>query len=195
MAQGVIEVKKRLFGVAAGTLAVLGLLMSRPVLQEEDEENQITVKEVDPFFYCCLTQMGPREGIPRAVKLAWQLLEDQVIAPTGTAIGVFYNDPDDPGAEAKMWDIGFPITPQTQVLTPLTLKKWTHTSVVEAYHFGALTKARQTYDRVKAWMDANGYEQVGPVLEMYFIGPPSEVPPEEYKTRIWVPCAPKKPRA
>ena len=184
--------KISIFASAALSLVAIGLTL--PAGQEEAQENDsIVVKQVDRFYYCCLTQAGSREGIPRAIKLVWQLMEDQVIAPTGPAIGVFYQAPEETPPEALMWDIGFPITPQTQVLAPLTLKRWTHTLVAEAYHYGPLNRARETYERIRDWMDANGYIQVGPVLEMYFTDP-AEENPTEYKTRIWVPCAPKEVR-
>ena len=184
--------RKKFLISAIGALAFLALGIALPAVQEEPEQDQsITVKQVERFFYCCLTQTGGREGIPHAIKLVWQLLEDQVIAPTGPAIAVFYTSPEKTSPEALMWDVGFPITPQTQVLAPLTLKRWTHTLVVEAYHYGPLNRAGETYDRILDWMEANGYVQVGPVLEMYFTDPVEENP-TEYKTRIWVPCIPKR---
>ncbi len=177
--------------IVIGFLVFLTLGTARPALQEEPErDDSITVKQVERFYYCCLTQTGEREGIPRAIRTVWQLMEDQVIAPTGPAIGVFYDSPEKTSPQALMWDIGFPITPQTQVLAPLTLKRWTHTVVAEGNHYGPLNRARETYERILDWMDANGYVQVGPVLEMYFTDPDEEEP-VEYRTRIWVPCAPK----
>lgn len=184
----------RKFVILAIVFLVLPALESAfPAVQEEPQQDEaITVRQVERFYYCCLTQTGDREGIPRAIKLVWQLLEDQVIAPTGPAIGVFYNSPENTSPEALMWDIGFPITPQTQVLAPLTLKRWTHTLVAQGFHDGPLNRARETYERILDWMDANGYVQAGPVLEMYFTDSDQE-DPGEYRTRLWVPCAAKSP--
>ncbi len=165
-----------------------------PAVQEEQQRDEsISVRQVERFYYCCLTQTGDREGIPKAIKLVWQLMEDQVIAPTGPAIGVFYNSPEKTSPEALMWDIGFPITPQTQVLAPLTLKRWTHALVAQAFHYGPLNRAGETYERILDWMDANGYVQAGPVMEMYFTDPDEE-DPGEYRTRVWVPCVEKSSR-
>jgi DNA gyrase inhibitor GyrI len=192
--QGKTKMRKN-FPILAGiALSVLILRVGLSAAQEDaGPGNGVVVKQVERFYYCCLTQAGDREAVPRAIKLVWQLMEDQVIAPTGPAIGVFYNSPERTSPEVLMWDIGFPITPQTRVLAPLTLKRWTHTLVAEAYHYGPLNRAGETYERILEWMEANGYDQDGPVLEMYFTDP-TEENPAEYKTRIWVPCAPKGPQ-
>jgi effector-binding domain-containing protein len=39
-----------------------------------------------------------------------------------------------------------------------------------------------------AWLDAQGYEATGPVLERYLDQNPMAVKPESLRTEIWVPC-------
>jgi effector-binding domain-containing protein len=183
--------KKRILPLTVGIWPLLFILItSLAASQETKEGTQVTLTQVSPFFYCSLMQKGGLEGIPEAIKSAWDLLQSQNITPTGPALGVFYESRGKSESESILWEIGFPVTPQAEVLAPLALKEWKHAQVAEAFHIGPLTAASQTYERILAWMQDNGYVQSGPVLEMYYIGSVS-TPPAEYKTRILVPCVPK----
>ncbi len=185
-----MRIKTSIFLAAVLSFCVFALAL--PAGGQEEDKSPILIKQVQSFFYCCLTQTSSREGIPRAIRHVWQLMEDQVIAPTGPALGVFYEYPEKPDSPPSFSEIGFPITPQTQVLAPLALKRWSHTTVVEAYYLGPLERANETYEQMMAWMHDQGYVQSGLVMEMYFADPIT-TEPNEYKTRIWIPCDRRNP--
>jgi effector-binding domain-containing protein len=160
--------------------------------QETSNETQISIKAVAEFDYCCLEQGQSREPIPKAIKLVWQLMENQTIAPTGPALAVFCEFSETTDPRTVIWEIGFPVSPQLMAQPPLLIKRWPHALVVEAFHHGSLNRSHETYVRMLAWMHDRAYVQTGPVLEMYFTDPIT-TEPDEYKTRIWIPCARQNP--
>ena len=64
---------------------------------------------------------------------------------------------------------------------------WEHKTVAAAMHIGPYDESGAAIEKVMAWLEAEGYEADGPVLERYFDQNPMTVKPEELRTEIWVP--------
>jgi effector-binding domain-containing protein len=106
-------------------------------------------------------------------------------------IGVYHNSPEEVAPEDLEWEMGFPCSAQTSPLKPLEKKVWTFEQVASAIHKGPYEKTGETYAVILDWMEANGYEQAGPVLEKYLNMPTQDTDPEELRTEIWIPVKKK----
>jgi len=150
---------------------------------------EITVKEIAPFLYCSLRCTGPFTSMQQNIDLLFYSITSQNIAPMGPMLGVYYNDPETTKPENLKWEIGFPVS-ETNVLEPLELKQWTFTTVAEAFHVGPYETSGARYAEIMAWVEANGYEVAGPIMEKY-LSDPNSTRPEDLKTEIWVPVTKK----
>ena len=61
-------------------------------------------------------------------------IQEQNISPAGAMIGIYYNSPDEVKPEDLKWGMGFPVSLQAVVGTPLEKKQWEFTLVASAIH-------------------------------------------------------------
>ncbi|MFQ6068977.1 MAG: GyrI-like domain-containing protein [Candidatus Aminicenantales bacterium] len=151
-------------------------------------QQQVMVKEVAPFVYCCLHHKGPFTDIQNIIGKMWQAMQSQGIFPMGAMIGVYYNSPGEVKASELEWEIGFPISVQNRVLAPLEKKRWEYKSVASSLHIGPYEETGRTIDKILKWMEEHNFSPTGPILERYLDQNPSKVRPEELRTEIWIPC-------
>jgi AraC family transcriptional regulator len=152
--------------------------------------DNIEVINVEPFGYCCIHKQGPFTEIVSAINELWQQMQQQQIMPTGTMLGIFYNAPADVKPEELDWEIGFPVT-NVNPQPPLLSKIWDFSTVAKTVHTGPFENTGETFEKVFQWMEANGYEQDGPVLERYLTMPGPDIDPSSMKAEIWVPVKKK----
>jgi effector-binding domain-containing protein len=106
-------------------------------------------------------------------------------------IGVYYSDPQAVAPEDMEWEIGFPCSAQVSPIKPLEKKIWEFELVASAIHTGPYENAGETYLKIFEWMEANGYEAVGPMLEKYLSMPTPDTDPETLRAELWVPVQKK----
>jgi effector-binding domain-containing protein len=87
--------------------------------------------------------------------------------------------------------MGFIVMTQSTMQPPLVRRIWEHRTVAAAMYVGPYEKTGEAIEKIMAWLDAQGYEATGPVLERYLDQNPAAVKPESLKTEIWVPCRKK----
>lgn len=151
----------------------------------------VSIKQVTPFVYCCISHKGPFSQIPNIMGQLMMSSQAQNIFPAGPPFGVYYYEPDEVQPEELAWEIGFPIMAQAMPLAPLEKKQWTHTQVAAVMHTGPYEKAGETIAKIFEWMTANDYVQTGPILERYLTMPTPTTKPEDLKSEIWIPCQKK----
>ena len=155
------------------------------------QEADIGVKTVQPFAYCCIHHVGPFTEIENVINQIFPVMQSQNISPGGAMIGVYYSDPQVVAPEEMEWEIGFPCTAQVSPLKPLEKKVWSFEQVASAMHKGPYEKTGETYIKIFEWMESNGYEPVGPVLEKYLSMPGSDTDPATLRAEIWIPVQKK----
>ena len=173
------------------SLAMVSVSISMLTHGETHANQDVVAKEITPFVYCCLAHKGPFSEIENVIKQLMQQSQNQNVFPAGPILGIYYNSPDQVSPEELKWEMGFPITAQTPVQSPLEKKEWNHTPVASALHVGPYEKTGETIIKIMKWMEANGYIIAGPVLERYLDAAPSSVKPEKLRTEIWIPCKKK----
>jgi len=157
--------------------------------QEETQKKEfVKVKEVSPFSYCCIPHKGSFTEIEGVIRQLMHAVQEQKIAPTGTMIGVYYNSPEMVKPEELMWEMGFPVSAQTEVKAPLEKKEWKFTLICSAIHKGPYEETRKTLAKMFEWMKANKLKPAGPVLERFLTMPTPETKPEDLRTEIWHAC-------
>lgn len=172
-------------------------LASNLSAERSTQETGVEIKTVQPFAYCCIHHVGPFTEIENVISQLFPIMQSQNIFPDSAMIGVYYSDPQVVAPENLEWEIGFPCTAQTSPLKPLEKKVWSFEQVASAIHTGPYENTGETYTRIFEWMETNGYEQVGPIMERYMSMPSPEIDPSTLEAEIWIPVQKKDtiPRA
>lgn len=152
------------------------------------QDESVSIKQVTPFAYCCISHKGPFTQIQSVMGQLMMNSQAQNIYPAGPLFGIYYVDPNDVKPEELVWEVGFPVTSQVMPLAPLEKKQWSYPQVATAIHTGPYEKAGETINKILEWMEANNYEQAGPILERYMTMPTPTTKPEDMKAEIWIPC-------
>ena len=169
------------------------LLVLALVVPLAAQDLAVTVKDVDPFAYCAIDHKGPFSDMTAVIGRLVGAMQAQGLFPQvrGPVVGVYHNSPADTGAGDLSWEIGFIVTAQATPQPPLVKRVWEHKTVAAAMHIGPYDKSGAAIEKVMAWLEAEGYEPDGPILERYLDQNPMAVKPEELRTEIWVPCKKK----
>ena len=108
-----------------------------------------------------------------------KLMEQTGAVCAGGLIAIYHSPEFDP--EDTDLELGFPVTAASDHTR--TLKGCTCAAAV---HKGEYSKLPETYTRLGAWIDSNGYSIAAPPYEIY-LNDPGEVPPEQLLTEIYFP--------
>ena len=154
-------------------------------------EEVIEVKTVQPFAYCCIHHVGPFTEIENVINQLFPVMQSQNISPGGPMIGIYFSNPQTTAPENMEWEIGFPCSAQASPLKPLEKKVWSFELVASAIHTGPYENAGETYLKIFEWMEANGYEAVGPTLEKYLSMPSADTDPATLRAEVWIPVQKK----
>jgi len=171
-------------------ILVLGLALATAAA-EPPQDVTVTIKTVEPFSYVCIPYTGPLTEIRNVVGTLFQYMQQQEISPMGEMIGVYHTDPSKGEPEKQQWEIGFPISEQAFPLQPLLRKEWVFKDVATAIHTGPPDMTGETIAKINEWLEVNGYEVAGPVLERYFNFDPGNPNPSGLRIEIWVACRKK----
>ena len=92
---------------------------------------------------------------------------------TAAPFGIYWNSPNDTAEEELKWEIGVPVPGDKELAAPVVLKKWEHTTVIQRDFEGALKsdELKAVYFAMYEWIEANGYEMAGPMLERFLNTP------------------------
>lgn len=168
-------------------IVVLAFGVSASLSGQSPQKAEVSVKNVEPFIYCCLTHKGPISEIQDVIGQLILDMQAQNIQPMGPMIGIFQGDPTLQKPESAEWEVGFPVVEQAVFQPPLIKKQWIFKTVAVAVHIGPYEDTPETIGQILIWMDANGYSQNGPVMERYTMDP-AQTAASGLKTDIWIPC-------
>jgi len=152
----------------------------------------VTIEEVSPFAYCCIKHKGPYTDMEKIINLLMPTMKSQNIYPQGPMISIYYNSPDEVEPAELEWEVGFPVTAQALPQIPLEKKLWEHKLVAVATHVGPYETTGETITSIYEWMEANNYEQDGPILGKFLSITSPDATAETTKTEIWIACKKSK---
>jgi AraC family transcriptional regulator len=114
----------------------------------------------------------------------------QGLKPAGGPFAIYFNNPGQvPEAELK-WLIGMPIAPAAAPVDPLKKGEFNHPKVAVCVHVGPYDKVGETYAKMIAFIDQNGWKVSGPPMEKY-IDNPQMVAPDKLRTELVLPVEKK----
>ncbi|MBU4494362.1 MAG: GyrI-like domain-containing protein [Acidobacteria bacterium] len=178
---------RRILLIGICLILSFGRLYSGPQQTSEEAEEAYLIKEVNPFYYCCLQKKGPYSLMEKAIGELWLHMQKQGIHPTGTLFGIYINSPQMVEEAALEWLVAIPISDLPEPKAPLEKRKWSFQRVVSGIHTGPYDKVGETIEKMMNWLMKNGHAIAGPILERYLTIPTPDSDPTQYKTEIWIP--------
>lgn len=163
--------------------------------KKEGDEAAIAVKEVEPFTYCALEMTGSYDQHAAAFQTLYAAAGKQGLDMSAVPFGIYWNDPECTPVEDLKWEIGLPVTGKKEFAEPLKAKKWEYGMVVSMPYEGpfSVEKMGPAYHEIYGWIEENGFEQAGPVMEKYMSMPvPDESGILSGKIEIMVPVQKKE---
>ena len=174
--------------ICAAVLCLAMGIVSPAATASGDVQNvRVSVKEIEPFSYCSVSHKGSFGEMSGILNDLIALMQSQQVPPSGDLIAIYNITPQKEIPENIEYDVGFPITPQVLPQPPLQKKNWTYQQVAFAEHRGSYAGTADTIDKMFDWIEANQYEQDGPILGRFLVIPTQEVRPSDLRTEIWIP--------
>jgi len=150
----------------------------------------VQIKDQTIFAYAYLDCVGPFAQIPQKMMEFMGAFFKQGLKPAGGPFAIYFNDPRQvPEAELK-WLIGMPIAPGAAPVEPLKKGEFNHPKVAACLHVGPYDKVGETYAKMTAFIDQNGWKVAGPPMEKY-VDNPQMVAPEKLRTELVLPVEKK----
>ena len=137
---------------------------------------EIELSEIAPFSYAAVEMTGSYTQHPDAFMKLYSAAAQQGISMTTAPFGIYWNSPNDTAEEELKWEIGVPVPDDKELAAPVVLKKWEHTTVIQRDFEGAIDgeELQAVFFAMHEWIEANGYEMAGPMLERFLNTPSAD---------------------
>jgi len=155
----------------------------------------IVLVEIEPFSYAAVEMTGSYEQHADAFMKLYGAAGQQGLPMTEAPFGIYWNSPDDTAEEELKWEIGMPLPGDKKLEAPIIMKKWEYTTVVQRDFEGAIDsdEMRGVYYAMFEWMEKNGYEPAGPMMEKFLNMPSANEKGEMIgKVQILIPVQKKQ---
>jgi effector-binding domain-containing protein len=158
---------KKLFLLGSSLLFFVALAWSA------DEKKEVEVREVKPFWYCCVEMTGSYEQHSDAFQTLYEQAGAQGLGMDFSPFGVYYNAPSQVAESELKWDVGLELAEKKEVKEPLVLKEWQHELVAVALYEGSFSGEAfgLAHQKLLEWVTQNGYTPAGPSMEKYLSMP------------------------
>jgi AraC family transcriptional regulator len=162
-----------------------------------EELYQVEIKLDTAFSYVALEMTGSYDQHEAAFTKLYEEAMNQGIYG-GMPFGIYWNSPADTPVEQLKWDLGFAAPPGGAPKPPLTLKTWPYTTMASLKFRGIFGSEEMgdAYARVYQWIAENGYQPVGPMMELFLNTPSADENGAYYgSVQIIVPVEKLMPKA
>lgn len=160
---------------AGGTKAVKSVKKVEKAAKspEKDMKMELEVTKIEPFVYCAVEMTGSYEKHAEAFMKLYTEAGKQGLPMTDAPFGIYWNSPHDTAEEDLKWEVGMPVAADAEIQAPIVRKKWDHTIVVQRDFVGAIDsdEIKAVYYGMNEWIEANGYEVAGPIMERFLSAP------------------------
>jgi len=151
----------------------------------------VQIQGQSPITYAGLECTGSYSQISAKIGDFMGAFFGQGLAPAGGVFTIYFNGPGPGVSEADLkWVIGMPISPASSPAAPLVKGEYNYPKVAFCLHVGPYEKVGETYAKITAYIDQNGWKSAGPAMETY-LDNPQEVAPEKLRTEIIIPVEKK----
>ncbi len=133
---------------------------------------QVELKSDTAFAYCALEMTGSYDQHEAAFMKLYEEAMTQGIAG-GMPFGIYWNSPVNTPVEKLVWDVGFAMPPGGAPKPPLALKKWDFTTMASLKYRGIIggQDMDDAIGRLFRWIGENGYQEAGPMMEVFLNAP------------------------
>ena len=154
----------------------------------------VQLKTTDPETVAFISMQGPYEQIPEAMGRLYGWVGQHGMQPVGMPAGVYLHRPDARpgealrGSSARRWRTTCPTRQSTRraAESSTSTRIWWPSRCTA----GPTRRSRRRTASSSAWIEANGFDVVGPPEELYFSDPETTAP-SDYLTEIRFPVAKK----
>ncbi|MCK5056234.1 MAG: GyrI-like domain-containing protein [Candidatus Aminicenantes bacterium] len=153
-------------------------------------EEEVVIKDMEPFSYAAMDFTGSFEKMEQSIGLFMKEFFKQGLQPAGPVLGVYYNDPSQVKEEDLKWAVGFSVAKDTKVQAPLKKVETTFKKAAVYLYTGPYEKMDKAYEKIFKYIEDKGCKMVWPCYDKY-LNNPQTVKPEELKTEIIVPVEKK----
>ncbi len=161
-----------------GTIIIFTVFTGLLLFSEQHETGQIeqmpVLKDAGGFWYICMEFKGPYSLIAEKSTIFDAEISKQNIKTEGLFIVVYYNSPRIFKPEELEWATAYPVSENVQVKSPLKKVEFKKAECVVCLHTGPLKETQKSNDKVKEFIENNGYKMVWPAYEIFF-GDPMKV--------------------
>lgn len=164
------------------------LLLCAPIFSQTP--GVIEVKEAEKFSWVGQAFSGSYNQMQTAVGGFIGEFFKQGLAPSGSMMGVYYNDPRKVSEAEYKWEIAFKTAPEATAKEPLSKKDFPGGPAIFYLHTGPYTELHTAYAKIHEFMEKEGYKPVWPSFDNY-LNSPMTVKPEELQTLIIFPVEKK----
>jgi effector-binding domain-containing protein len=179
-------------------VALLALLFAVVACQEtpkKPEKRPLPIKTVEfpSRTVLVLPRRGPYGRIDRAIEELIVWMEKRKVVPAGPFMGVFYDNPTEVPEDRTRYEVQVPVIGAPEAEAPVEVKVTKRMTTAAVVLAGPYDRIAKRYPEIYAWIDRNGYEIVGPLIEVYTVPPGPDVAPADLRTEVHVPVRPAKP--
>lgn len=131
-------------------------------------EGEIVLEKSEPYMYVAVEMKGSYDQHEQAFATLYEQGSVQGLSFDDYPMGLYYSNPMDTPEDSLIWEIGTKVSGVDSVQLPLVLKKFPYTlTVAMAYTGGFSEEMASSYAKIYEWIGQNGYQQIGPLQEIY----------------------------
>lgn len=150
-------------------------------------QNMVTIAEIPSFQYVCIPFKGGYENHQLVVDKIESAIKEQKIETKGPIFSIYYNRPENTCKEDLIWEIGYQVPDHIEVSTPLELKLWNSSKIIQATHIGAYKNIGEMYFKIFDSIRELNLTETGTAMERFLDKNSPQIKPENLMTQIWVP--------
>ena len=157
-------------------MMILILITAMGVYAQEADTTQaeavVQLKIIEPYPYVAVEMRGSYEQHEEAFGTLYQAGGTQGIMMSDYPFGIYYNGPANASEDSLIWEIGMAVSDMDSVTAPLILKKFPYTTLASLVYEGLYDEEMNAaIQKVFHWISLNGYEEAGPLQEIYMTMP------------------------
>jgi effector-binding domain-containing protein len=169
-------------------LCCLVVISSAASLSPQAAQELPRIINAEPFCYAVMDFQVSQMLVPDKIGVFLEEVRKQGLFPK-TQSGVFLIDYDTPlisGEKGQGWGFGFKIAADAEVRPPLLKKTFAYPLIATIIYRGPFETSNNAYNVLVPFLEEEGYEVVGPTVEIWS-GDPDRDKPEDLKTEIILP--------
>ncbi len=147
---------------------------------------EIVLKKIEPLKVAAIREVIPNYAdIGRLFGILFGYINGQEAHPSGPSICIYY----DTEYREKDVDVEATVPVKGQVADgdQVTIRQLPGIDAASVVHQGSMDGITEAYTALMGWIEANGYQIVGPSREIYLNGPGEGIDPADYVTEIQFP--------